>query len=58
MPVILRAAPIPDELADHVALDATRGLGDDATVMRVRHRAGRQRRGSDPTRHVAPRRVG
>lgn len=40
MPVILRAAPIPDELADHVALDATRGLGDDATVMRVRRALG------------------
>lgn len=40
MPVILRAAPIPDGLADHVAIDATRGLGDDATVMRVRRALG------------------
>jgi hypothetical protein len=40
MPVILRAAPIPDELADHVALDATRGLTDDATVMRIRRALG------------------
>jgi hypothetical protein len=40
MPVILRAAPIPDELADHVAFDATRGLGDDATVMRIRRALG------------------
>jgi TIR domain len=40
MPVILRAAPIPDELADHVALDATRGLADDATVMRIRRALG------------------
>jgi TIR domain len=40
MPVILRAAPIPDELADHVAIDATRGLGDDATAMRVRRALG------------------
>jgi hypothetical protein len=40
MPVILRAAPIPDELADHVALDATRGLADDATVMRIRSALG------------------
>lgn len=40
IPVILRAAPIPDELADHVALDATRGLDDDATVMRIRRALG------------------
>lgn len=40
MPMILRAAPIPEELADHVALDATRGLGDDGTVMRVRRALG------------------
>lgn len=40
MPVILRAAPIPDELADHVALDATHGLGDAAAVMRVRRSLG------------------
>ncbi len=40
MPVILRAAPIPDELADHVALDAMRGLADDAIVMRIRRALG------------------
>ena len=40
MPIILRAAPIPDELADHVAIDATRGLGDDATVIRIRRALG------------------
>lgn len=40
MPVILRATPIPDELANHVALDATRGLDDDAIVMRVRRALG------------------
>ena len=40
MPIILRAAPIPEELTDHVALDATRGLGDDATAMRVRRALG------------------
>jgi hypothetical protein len=40
MPVIIRAAPIPEELADHVAIDATRGLGDDATVIRVRRALG------------------
>lgn len=36
MPVILRAAPIPEELADHIAIDATRSLADDGTVMRIR----------------------
>jgi hypothetical protein len=40
IPVILRAAPIPDELADHVALDATRGLDDAAVVARIRRAFG------------------
>jgi hypothetical protein len=40
MPVILRAAPIPDELADHVALDATRGLEDAAVASRIRRALG------------------
>jgi hypothetical protein len=35
MPVILRPAPIPDELADHVAVDATRGLDDAAVASRI-----------------------
>jgi len=35
MPVILRPAPIPEELTDHVALDATRGLDDAAVASRI-----------------------
>jgi hypothetical protein len=40
MPVVLRATAIPDELADHVALDATRGLADEATAVRIRRALG------------------
>jgi hypothetical protein len=40
MPVIVRAAPIPDELSDRVAIDATRGLDDSAVELRIRRALG------------------
>lgn len=40
MPIVLRAAPIPEELADRVAVDATRGLWDDAVALRIRRALG------------------
>ena len=40
LPVMLRATPIPDELADVVAIDATRGLADEAVALRVRRALG------------------
>jgi hypothetical protein len=40
IPIIVRAAPIPKELADVVAVDAMRGLEDEAVVMRVRRALG------------------
>lgn len=35
MPVIVRASQIPDQLADVVAIDATRGLDDPAVALRI-----------------------
>jgi TIR domain len=40
MPVIVRAAPIPEQLADVVAVDATRGLEDPAVALRIRRALG------------------
>ena len=40
MPVIVRAAPIPEQLADVVAIDATRGLEDPAVALRIRRALG------------------
>jgi hypothetical protein len=40
MPVIVRAAPIPEQLADVVAIDATRGLEDAAVALRIRRALG------------------
>ncbi|WP_250008143.1 toll/interleukin-1 receptor domain-containing protein [Actinoplanes sp. M2I2] len=40
LPVLLQATEIPDELADVVAVDAGRGLADDAVVLRVRRALG------------------
>jgi hypothetical protein len=40
LPIVVRAAPIPEELADVVAVDAMRGLRDDAVIMHVRKALG------------------
>jgi TIR domain len=40
MPVIVRASPIPEQLADVVAIDATRGLDDPAVALRIRRALG------------------
>jgi hypothetical protein len=40
LPILVRAAPIPDELADTVAIDAMRGLDDEAVVARIRRALG------------------
>jgi hypothetical protein len=40
MPVIVRVSPIPERLADVVAIDATRGLDDPAVALRIRRALG------------------
>ncbi|MBB5867532.1 hypothetical protein F4553_000911 [Allocatelliglobosispora scoriae] len=42
LPIILRAAPLPEGLRDLVAIDATLGLSDDAVALRVRRALGTQ----------------